>query len=355
MPKWQDQSNEREKDLDQQPIADTVLNQLILTQTPIRDHFKPIKSLGEGAYGKVYLAVTTTKEVEENVAIKIIKTENSHSLQDVYREVWYLEQSRGHPHLCQMRSAYLKRRPDNKVTSYIVMDVYSGTLRDVIEQGEFDILFDSALRQLTSALHYLHQLQIVHRDLSAGNIFVSLDQSGAQQHSLVIGDFGLARQFPECRSVVAGPTPKRKTNLLTVDKLCKTLTSRVTTREYRAPEIYLHSSAYTSAIDMWSLGVVLFYIATLTEPFDINRDRPSSTVFSEKIWPHYNNSISNPLSLKQPKSANQLAVTSSVGSPDFLRNNDSLTSDELNILSKLLLLAPSSRLTAAQLQQQYIL
>jgi len=354
MPKWTKRSIALENGYEPQPIADADVQNL-MAQTPIAEHFKPMRLLGQGAYGKVYLALCSQSPNEQYVAIKKIKTENALDLQDVQREIWYLQQVRNQPHLCQMHSAYIKHRSDGvKAISYIVMEVYSGSLRDLIEKGNTGISFESTLQQLTTALDYLHQLQIVHRDLSAGNIFVKRDDSKAQRHSLVIGDFGLARQFPDRRPVVSGRKPKSETKLLAVDSMCKTLTSRVTTREYRAPEIFLESTSYTASIDMWSLGVVLYFVATGKEPFDIKRNRPSSTIFAEKIWPHYNNPLSNPESAKQPKNAGQLAASVSLGPPDFLLDNDHLAPLEVLILSQLLRLAPSARLTAAQLSAQYL-
>ena len=75
----------------------------------------------------------------------------------------------------------------------------------------------------------------MHRDLKPSNVLIDGDES-----TVKLADFGLARSFG---------TP------------LKTYTHEVVTLWYRAPEIILGAKVYSTAIDMWSLGCILFEVA----------------------------------------------------------------------------------------------
>ena len=90
------------------------------------------------------------------------------------------------------------------------------------------------LYEIMKGLHFIHSKGIIHRDIKPLNILVSSDWE------IKISDFGQSN--------------------VRVDDINKdyNLTKYVTTRYYRAPELYLNYSAnYTQAIDMWSIGCVI--------------------------------------------------------------------------------------------------
>ncbi|CAO2608042.1 Sperm motility kinase 2A [Lemmus lemmus] len=98
-------------------------------------------------------------------------------------------------------------------------------------------------RQVVSAVHYLHQRRIVHRDIKLENILI--DREG----KVKLCDFGLAIQVAEGQML---------------KKVCGSLL-------YMAPEILakiLASKPYDGlAVDMWSLGVVLYVLVTGQFPY----------------------------------------------------------------------------------------
>ena len=123
------------------------------------------------------------------------------------------------------------------------------------------------LHQMLCGLAYLHGNGIVHRDLKPANILVNRDCE------VRIADFGLARQIQEPevdngwaplpqpfatvdRNAVQQLTPPRVLHMPR-GGLARTLSRRVVTRWYRAPELLLGSKQYDSAIDMWSVGCIL--------------------------------------------------------------------------------------------------
>ena len=104
--------------------------------------------------------------------------------------------------------------------------------------------------QIAEGLAYLHESGVVHRDLSANNIFLSLDRSGAML-TAKIGDFGLSRRTADSTS----------------------MTALIGTIQYMAPEMLTSSSGaggrveYSSAVDVYSLGIVLWQLTTCEVPY----------------------------------------------------------------------------------------
>jgi cyclin-dependent kinase 12/13 len=85
-------------------------------------------------------------------------------------------------------------------------------------------------KQLLEGVAFIHQNNMLHRDLKGGNILISAD------NRLKIADFGLAR--PEFQNV-----QKYTGNLLTLG--------------FRPPEVMMGMPKYTNSVDMWSVGCIL--------------------------------------------------------------------------------------------------
>ena len=88
------------------------------------------------------------------------------------------------------------------------------------------------MKQVFRGLRYLHSNFIVHRDLKVSNLLMT------DKGCVKIADFGLAREI----------------------RSSPPYTDYVSTRWYRAPEVLLRSTNYSSPIDVWAVGCIMAVI-----------------------------------------------------------------------------------------------
>lgn len=92
------------------------------------------------------------------------------------------------------------------------------------------------LYQLLKGLKYIHSANVLHRDLKPPNILIDA------RCNVKITDFGLARTR--------------------VGKEDDHMTVYVVTRYYRAPELLVNNQDYSTAVDVWSLGLIYLELVT---------------------------------------------------------------------------------------------
>ncbi|XP_018017402.1 serine/threonine-protein kinase NIM1-like [Hyalella azteca] len=97
--------------------------------------------------------------------------------------------------------------------------------------------------QLLSAVSYLHALSIVHRDIKAENVFIT------RRLRVKLGDLGFSTRISE---------PDQP------------LTTFCGSPPYAAPELYKDASYAGPGVDVWALGILLFFILTAEMPFRAN-------------------------------------------------------------------------------------
>ncbi|OMJ83887.1 hypothetical protein SteCoe_15116 [Stentor coeruleus] len=195
------------------------------------------ESLGSGSYGTVVAA--TQKTTREQRAIKIInkfKLQNEESRKKVINEVEILKKL-DHPHIVKVYEFY-----EDEFNLYVVMEICKGgeLLDSIVKNGclnESDTSF--YMKQILSAVFYMHSLNIVHRDLKLENML--LESQTAKNIKIV--DFGTAVEIQ----------PGKK------------LSQMIGTINYIAPEIFRKS--YTEKCDMWSCGVIMYILLTGKLPF----------------------------------------------------------------------------------------
>ncbi len=102
-----------------------------------------------------------------------------------------------------------------------------------------------AMKHISNALAYLHSQLIIHRDVKPSNILYRVfpTKSGKKYIHFALCDFGAAI---DCKGIDRPVVVHTK----------------VTTCTFEAPEMMLRSRMYTSAVDVFGLGCVLYYIMT---------------------------------------------------------------------------------------------
>lgn len=146
---------------------------------------------------------------------------------------------------------------------YYVMEYCKGTTLQALVEVE-NRIHPSEVRkyfsQLVAGVFYLHSNNIVHRDLSPNNIIVMKKASinepkdGARPEVKII-DFNIAKFFSFEDMVVGG------------GKFLFRMHTETGTVNYRAPEIINQGSPYTEAVDIWSLGCLLYRMVEGKDPF----------------------------------------------------------------------------------------
>ncbi|XP_021277632.1 CBL-interacting serine/threonine-protein kinase 21 [Herrania umbratica] len=196
------------------------------------------RTIGEGTFAKVKLAVDTTNG--HHVAIKIIdKTMvmESNLKYQVQREIRTMKLM-NHPHVVKIHEVI-----GSKTKIYIIMDYISGgqlsdklSYAKKLSEPEARKLF----QQLTDAVDHCHSKGVYHRDLKPENLL--LDSKG----NLKVSDFGLSA----------------------LRKPGDMLTTACGSPCYVAPELLANKGYDGAAADIWSCGVILFELLAGYLPFD---------------------------------------------------------------------------------------
>ncbi len=208
--------------------------------------YEIVSPIGAGGMGEVYRARDT--RLGRAVAIKVLPL---HLSADPERKRRFEREAKvisslNHPHICVLLDI-----GHSQDTDYLVMEYLEGdTLAERLRSGPLPV--DKVLSigtEIAEALDRAHRAGIIHRDLKPGNIM--LTETGAK-----LLDFGLAKAYEPAGSDAA------------VTKSFEgTLHGQVLgTRDYMSPE-QVRGLALDARTDIWSLGAVLYEMASGHPPF----------------------------------------------------------------------------------------
>jgi len=206
------------------------------------------RNIGSGTFSVVKTA--THIHTKETVAFKILSQSKIDELkmttERVWREIKNLRLCAGHPHILHIYDVY-NRLSTGDDTTIVTEYAPGGTLHDHLSKqrshrlslGKARYLF----QQIVSGLEYMHHHGIAHRDITLNNLLMDLDRT-----SVKLADLGFSRMVPEedgGRMITSCGSPN-----------------------YAAPEL-LNGALYDGlAVDVWSLGVVLYVMLNGSMPFD---------------------------------------------------------------------------------------
>lgn len=195
------------------------------------------KCVGEGTFGKVYLATHT--ETSENFAVKILKRAGMGQTLDFLKEVKVL-QTLNHPNLLPLIDLFMKKGSLIVVTPFMEQGSLGSMLlnksKEMSWSRRMQIAYDIAL-----GMEFLHCNYVVHRDLKADNVLL------ADNGAAVVADFGLAEEFGPKRRLEQGGT-----------------------WSIMAPEV-LKCQPFDQSCDIFSFGIVLCELASRMMSEDLPR------------------------------------------------------------------------------------
>ncbi|CAK77788.1 unnamed protein product (macronuclear) [Paramecium tetraurelia] len=220
----------------------------------IQPHFSKAYSIialiGQGSFAKVLktytLKVFKIQRISDRkeFAVKVFDKTlmQSQDQASLLKEIELLRVM-NHKNIINIQEAF-----ENDQYIYIVHDLYKGgelhkelmKNKTFSERGAFIIV-----QQLVEALHYVHSHGILHRDIKPENII--LREEGIIDQ-VVLADFGLADYYR---------------------KDCKYMFTRCGTPGYIAPEL-LQDKIYDHKVDVYSCGVLFYYLLVGKGPFDSN-------------------------------------------------------------------------------------
>jgi len=230
--------------------------------------YKRLNRIQEGTYGVVTRAkCDRTGDVVALKAVKMGKREGKEGFPiTAIREINVLLALR-HPNIIRVREMVVG---GSSRSVYMVMDYMEHDLKTLMSRMKHSFSQSEVkclLRQLLSAVEFMHRHWYLHRDLKTSNLLYGNDGI------LRVCDFGLARKYGD---------PLQK------------YTQPVVTLWYRAPELLLGSEYYSTPVDMWSVGCIFAEMLTLDPLFSAKTEVEQIKVIyrllgspNEKRWPGY--------------------------------------------------------------------
>jgi CTD kinase subunit alpha len=248
-------------------------------------NYDTLGQVGEGTYGQVFKAKDKTSL--DFVALKKLylkeddrgkeKNRDGFPITGI-REIEILR-SLEHPNIVQLK-AMVSISENFSMDMYMVFEYMDHDLTGLLTNSNISYgvsQIKCLSKQLFEGLAYLHDQQIIHRDIKGANLLLN------NQGYLKIADFGLARRIHLDKDSGEPWEGFEYTN-------------RVVTLWYRSPELLLGNTYYGYEVDIWSAGCILIEFYTRVALFQGRTEIDQlENIFkrcgspNEKNWPNVKN------------------------------------------------------------------
>lgn len=204
----------------------------------IGDYYMGDEEIAKGAFSKIYIGYN--KHSKRKVAIKEIIIKKNNSKKYIKREI-EIHKKLKHFNIVELLDVIYK---SDRI--YIIMEYCNnGSLSSFMNKRRMnEIYVQNFIHQLTSALKYLRELRISHRDLKPHNLLI------CDKSILKISDFGLAKEYSE----------------MDLDENLKQ--TYCGSPMYMSPEI-LNYNSYDTKSDLWSIGIIIYEMLTGKLPYKV--------------------------------------------------------------------------------------
>lgn len=222
-----------------------------IVHDPSGRRYIPGSRIGVGGFASCFIAKVIDSGVPPegpDCALKVVRANiDAEHIRNRFKIELQIHSKLHHANIVEFHRAFTF----NDYT-YISLELCNnGSLADMVKRRKW--LTMGEIRrfsiQLCGAVKYLHQRDVVHRDIKAGNIFLDTHMN------VKLGDFGLAALMePDPTSTAAQTSYNRRTTF------CGT-------PNYLAPELLSRKTGHGKSVDIWATGVLMYYLAVGHAPF----------------------------------------------------------------------------------------
>ncbi|KAF9298291.1 hypothetical protein BGZ88_007325 [Linnemannia elongata] len=248
----------------------------------------------------------------------------------------------------------------------IILPLVHNSLQDLIQIGwtkTRPFMVETCMRQILEGLAWIHdEAGLIHRDISAGNILVTIAPGGYRDEQMgvvqdrkdgkgrgvvqcLISDFGCATFHSASDSTIETVLHDEEAvededdqhyHYRPQQRQQQGLTFEVGTRAYRAPELLFSSGKYTNAIDIWSAGVLFAEMYLGKHLFEADSDIGQVCAIvkvlgtpTDNNWPEYKTMPDYGKLIFRALETNDLTSILLGSSPASLNEKENTTSDSL--------------------------
>lgn len=216
--------------------------------------YRLLDKIGEGTYGTVFRAV----DAYSGRVVAVKKMRKKVITESVIRNEIDLLSKIRHKNVVQITDEYETDDSSQRtgVTGaqplshhYLVLEFCDFDLHQILYEMQIEFSFSqikNILQQILEGIAHIHECKVIHRDVKPENILVN--RAGRVQ----IADFGFAQSLNHYSS--------------------SGFSSKVVTLAYRAPELLVGYRFYGTAIDMWSVGCIMYELWSRSGPVMVAAD-----------------------------------------------------------------------------------
>lgn len=232
----------------------------------LKERYRAIKIIGEGGFGRTFLAIDEDKPSKPDCVIKqfLPQAQGTSSLEKASelfaQEAERLDELGKHPQIPELLAYFTQ---DNR--QYLIQEFIEGLnlQQELTSKGNFnEEKIRGFLEDILPILQYVHENKVIHQDIKPENII-----RRASDNKIFLVDFGASKVIENTRLSVTGTV--------------------IGSAQYTSPEQSMGKPQYCS--DLYSLGVTCLHLLTGIYPFDLFDS-------GEGDWVWRNYLLNNPVS-----------------------------------------------------------